>query len=136
MRTSEQSPSSKFSRTARRYARRGRAAPGLRTFGAARAALRVPRHDVEMRPRDAGLDEFLQIERRRDRPGIGAFGDVVEIGLLAVEHLVVAEPQRHAPDRVGLGRRRAEEGRGSGSSLQKRAARSGASATRVCRSTC
>src|SRR6516164_7289209 len=62
---------------------------GFGTFGAAGAALRVPCHPVEMRPRDIGLDKFLQVERRGHRTGIWRIRDVVEVGDLAVDHLAV-----------------------------------------------
>src|SRR5215831_17619388 len=54
-------------------AQRGR----LRPFRAARAALRVPSHHVEMRPRSAGLDELLQVEGGGNRTGMRRFRDVV-----------------------------------------------------------
>ena len=59
-----------------------------------------------MRPRDPGLDKFLQIERRRDRPGMRPVRYVVDVCRLAVEELAVGAPQRQAPHRVVLRRAR------------------------------
>jgi nickel/cobalt transporter (NicO) family protein len=104
---------------------------GFGALGAAGAALRVPRHDVEMSPGDPGLDEFLQVERGGHRTGMRRFRDVVDVGNLAVDHLAVRAPQRHAPHRVFLGRRGREQPEASASSLQNNAASSGPSATRA-----
>src|SRR5437879_13086177 len=61
-------------------------AQGLRlgAFGAARAVAGVPRHHIDMCPGYPGIDKFLQIERRGDRPGMRRFRHVVDVGHLAV----------------------------------------------------
>jgi hypothetical protein len=43
---------------------------GFGAFGAAGAALRVPGHHVQMRPGNAGVDKFLQVERGGDGAGM------------------------------------------------------------------
>src|SRR6266568_654472 len=67
---------------------------GLRlgALGAAGAGAVVPCHHVEMRPEDVGIDEFLEIERGGDRAALRRFGDVVEIGDLAVEIAPIGSP--------------------------------------------
>src|SRR6516165_5170022 len=75
---------------------------GFGAFGAAGAALCIPGHHIEMRPRDAWLNKFLKIECGSDRAGVRPFRHVIEVGDLAVDHLPVRPPQRHPPHRVRL----------------------------------
>ena len=70
-------------------------AQGLRlaAFRAAGAGAVVPRHHVEMGPRNAWLDEFLEVKRGGDRAALGPLRDDVEVSDLAVEVAAIGAPR-------------------------------------------
>ncbi|MND01813.1 hypothetical protein D3C83_209470 [compost metagenome] len=43
------------------------------------------------------LDEALEEQGRDHRASIGTFGDVIDVGNLALEQFVVRRPEGHAP---------------------------------------
>ena len=104
----------------------------LGAFRPARAGAAVPRHHVEMRPRDSGRHEFLEVQRRGDRAGMRPVGDVVDVGDLAVEQSCgrAATAASATAGRPRPRRRRAGPS-ASASSLQNSAGSSGPSATRA-----
>src|SRR5438132_11733099 len=60
--------SDRLSETLRDMGVEGAQCCGFGAFGPAGPALRVPRHHVEMRPGNVGLDKLLQVECRGHRP--------------------------------------------------------------------
>src|SRR6185295_12776680 len=59
--------------------------------------------DIKVGPGATIVDEALQELCGRDRTGIARRADILHVGDVAVELLVVARPERQAPHRLGFG---------------------------------
>ena len=125
--------SARHGRSGARSAHRARAAPAPRRLRAGRAALFWFQAKVSICAQGVpAAHELVEIERGGDRAGEAAFGDVVDVGDRALEHLAIGLPQRQAPQRIALRRaRRAADRRRARRRWQNSAGRSGPSAMRA-----
>ena len=58
---------------------------------------------------DCAANELLQEQRANDRAGKAAGRHIVDVGDLGIQHRFVWPPERHAPQRIVLGPRRARQ---------------------------
>src|SRR5262249_2736972 len=77
----------------------------LATLRPARSTALVPGVDVAVEPGPGGGGETAQEHRSGNRAGEAPARDVVDVGDLRFEQLVVGLPQRHAPPPILLRRR-------------------------------
>src|SRR4051795_1258900 len=75
-------------------------AEGFASLGTARLRTIAPGIGVEVSPADRIGYEALEEHRGDDAAGHGTVRSVGNIGDIALEHLVIGVPERHAPERV------------------------------------